>query len=95
MTNAQIKHLINKIFKILPLAEEKNENVKEYIDSVLIQLKGASETSKDFFEIPENKEKLIDILNSINYLKTNDFTISECKREVFKCIGTLSHIQED
>ena len=30
MNKAQIEHLINKIFKILPLAEEGNENIKDY-----------------------------------------------------------------
>ncbi len=49
MDKAQIEHLINKIFKILPLVEEGNENIKDYISSVMIQVNGAAETSKDFF----------------------------------------------
>ena len=59
MNKAQIEHLINKIFKILPLAEEGNENIKDYIGSVMVQVNGAAETSKDFFSLPKNKEKFI------------------------------------
>ena len=95
MDKAQIEHLINKIFKILPLVEEGNENIKDYISSVMIQVNGAAETSKDFFSLPKNKEKLIDISNSINYLKTNDFTLSECRREVLKCTSILARMKED
>ena len=95
MIDRQIQHLINKVFKILPLSEEKNENINDYIDSVLVQLYGAKETSKDFFLIPTNEEKLLDIINSINYLKVNDFTHTECKREVFKCISILTKFKED
>lgn len=94
MVEIQIKHLINKVFKILPLVEEENENVKDYINSVVIQIKGAKETSKEFFKDPKNEEKLTDILNSINYLKTNDFTVEECKKEVFKCISILEKFKE-
>ena len=95
MNKAQIEHLINKIFKILPLGEEGNENIKDYIGSVMVQVNGAAETSKDFFSLPKNREKLIDISNSINYLKTNEFTLNECRREVFKCTGILARMKED
>lgn len=94
MNEVQINHLINKIYKILPLSEEENENVKDYIDGVLVQIKGSFETSKDFFSIPQNKEKLVDILNSVNYLYKHDYTLTQCKREVFKCISTLDRIKK-
>ena len=46
MNTSQLRHLISKIFKILPLKEDDNDNLVDYIDSVSIQLEGAKITSK-------------------------------------------------
>ena len=89
MNTSQLRHLISKIFKILALKEDDNDNLVDYIDSVSIQLEGAKITSKF---LNDYDRKYYEVTNTINYLKTHDFTVKQCKREVFKCISILDSI---
>lgn len=95
MNRLQINLLISKIFKILPLKEQGNPKLPEYIDSVSIQLKGALETCMDLADNVQYNRKYIEVLNTINYLKHNDFSVKQCKREIFKCLSILDSIREN
>ena len=81
--------LIGEIYKVLPLKEEKNAFLVDYIDSLLIQLKGATIT---YPELSSNS-KYTSVINSIQYFHDNDFTERQCKREVFRCINIIQKIQ--
>lgn len=83
-----LNYMINCIFKILPLKEEDNKGLKEYLDSVLIQVLGSIET---YPELSDN-QKYVSIINTLYYLKNNDFTTKQCKRETFKCINILQEM---
>lgn len=86
-----IDHLGNSIFKILPLREESNAGLQEYIDSLLFQLNGALVT---YPTLSENID-YISIVNIVGYLKGNDYSIKQCKREVFKCLHIIDKIKKD
>lgn len=88
MTKDYLNYLIDCIFKILPLKEEENIGLTEYIDSVIIQFIGAKDVYVDLY----NNQKYMSILNILYYLKNNEFTSKQCKREVFKCINILKCI---
>lgn len=79
----------NNIFKVLPLKEERNIGLYDYLDSVYIQLYGAMTT---FPELGEDID-YISILNTLAFLKDNSFTTKTCKREVFKCLSLLKKIK--
>ncbi len=77
--------MIGNIFKILPLYDENNMGLQSHIDSVAIQLIGALDTFQDL----KTNQKYISIINSINFLRKNDYTKKQCKREVLRCTNIL------
>jgi len=90
MVSKYLRSAVNKVFKILPLKEESNEGLSEYIDSLIIQLVGAMET------YPELKvsQEYLSVVNSIYYFQKNVFSTKQCRREVFKSTATLSDLAE-
>ena len=85
-----IKKMKNEIFKILPLKEETNAGLYDYIDSVSVQLNGALYT----YPFLSEDSDYVAVLNIINYLKRNKFNVKQCKREVFKCLEILNKVYE-
>lgn len=87
-----VRSLIGKVYKILPLKEEfdsgEDVHLDEYIESLLLDLSGASSTFPELNDIPD----FITIINILQYLSTHDFNHKTCKREVFKMIGLLENI---
>jgi hypothetical protein len=83
--------LIGSIYKILPLKEENNSYLDDYLDSLAIQLTGALET---YPELSTNT-KYISIVNSIQFFRKNEFSLKQCRREVFKCIESVKKIQKE
>lgn len=81
------KFLINKTYKILPLKEEESDTLKSYLESYQRELIG----NKDLISIMVNEPKFITLLNILQYLISEDYSVKVCKKEVFKCI----HILED
>ena len=85
-----LKKIKNDIFKILPLKEESNSGLSDYIDSVSVQLNGAIHT----YPFLSEDTDYLTVINVINYLKNNDFSTKQCKREVFKCLDVLTKIAD-
>lgn len=88
MIRDYLENLIDCIFKILPLKEEENLGLVDYIDSIIIQIIG----SKNVYVELYSNQKYLSILNVLYYLKNNEFTLKQCKREVFKCTNILTRI---
>ncbi len=91
MVNDFLNNIIGCVYKVLPLKEEQNSYLPEYIDSLLIQLKGALVTYPSL----SSNTKYIAIINSIQYFSNNEFTNKQCKREIFKCIDNIKKIQSE
>lgn len=91
MINDFLENIIGGIYKILPLKEESNPYLAEYLDSFLIQLNGAIKT----YPTLSSNSKYIAVVNTIQYFCYNDFTEKQCKREVFKCIENIKKIQKE
>lgn len=90
--NEFLEHLVGSVFKILPLKEDTDSGIdvglKDYIDSVVIQLVGGCMT---YPELNDNQQ-YISVVNTVNYMNKNDFTHKQCRREVFKCIKILQEL---
>ena len=82
--------LINKTYKILPLKEEKSDTLKSYLESFLRELIG----NKDLVSILVNEPKFVTVLNTIQFLISEEYSDKVCKCEVFKCIRILEEINE-
>lgn len=84
------KFLINRTYKILPLKEEKSDTLKSYLESYQRELIG----NKELVSILVNEPKFISVLNTMQYLISEEYTDAVCKKEVFKCIHILEEINE-
>lgn len=82
--------LINKTYKILPLKEGKSDTLKSYLESYQRELIG----NMDLVPMLVNEPKFITVLNTIQYLISEEYSDKICKREVFKCIRILEEINE-
>ena len=80
--------LINKTYKILPLKEEKSDTLKSYLESYQRELIG----NIDLVPLLVNEPKFITVLNTIQFLISEEYSENVCKREVFKCIRILEEI---
>ncbi len=82
--------LINKTYKILPLKEENSKTLRLYLESFSRELIG----NKDLISVLVNEPQFISVLNTIQYLIAEDYSIDTCKKEVFKCIRILESINK-
>lgn len=82
--------LINKTYKILPLKEERSETLKSYLESYLRELIG----NQKLISLLTNEPKFITVLNTMQYLISEDYSDKVCKKEVFKCIHILEEINK-
>jgi hypothetical protein len=79
--------LLGKIFKILPMKEEKNPTLKKYIDSLLVELDGGKSMIENFGLSAE----YISIINSIKGLQQVEDT-EIVRSKVFECISLARKI---
>lgn len=82
---------VDKIFKILPLYEEKNETLDEYIESLILELRGfVSEYGNvgvtDYISV-------ISTLEGIRSMTKDRGNQPKIKREVFKCIEIIKKVR--
>lgn|SRR5574344_1189187 len=85
--------LVNNIYKILPLFEEKNIGFYDYVDSLIIEISGVEQ----YIDIEDtNIISLIGVLKTISCIdygiETNHSIV---KREVFKAIKLSKSISEN
>jgi len=82
--------LINSVFKILPLYEERNDGIQTYIESLLFELYGLDKV----FDIKDSYEyvSVLSILESIKEEVAKENSKKKViKREVFKCINIIKN----
>ena len=84
------KFLINKTYKILPLKEENSKTLQSYLESYLRELIGNKELVSRLVDEP----KFISIMNILQFLISEEYSVKVCKKEVFKCIRILEEINK-
>ena len=88
ITNLYLKTMIGSIYKILPMYDDNNVTLQDYLDSLYVQLVGASE----FYDELKYNQRFYSIINIIQYFRTNEFDKKICKREVLKCTNILDKL---
>lgn len=84
------KFLINKVYKILPMKEEKCDTLKQYLESLQVELIGNSQLLEFLVDEPQ----FISLLNIIQYLISDNYDNKVCKREVFKAINLIEEVNK-
>ncbi|UGO46279.1 hypothetical protein PQE74_gp196 [Bacillus phage vB_BanS_Chewbecca] len=86
-----LNSVVNSVFKILPLFEEKNIGVDTYIESLLFELYGLNEAVN-----VEHSYEYISLLSTLESVRTEiGKEISRkatVKREIFKCINIIKNM---
>ena len=85
-----LQSLINKVYKILPMKEEKCDTLNSYLLSLQNELIGCYK----LWSVLEENPQFLSIINIIQYLSTEEYDEAGCKREVFKTIHLIEKINE-
>ena len=88
-TYKYLKSLVNRFFKILPLKEEGEDTLQEYMESLLMELLGFRKLS----QAVENDNDFVTLVSILQYLVDNpDVEIRRVKREVFRAISICNKL---
>lgn len=83
--------LVNRLFKILPMREDNEGSLAEYMDSLMVELIGFGSLSP---EVGDNAA-FVSILSTLKYLQDNiDVSVRVFRREVFRCISVCNYLRE-
>lgn len=82
------KFLINKTYKILPLKEENSNTLISYLEGYLRELVG----NKELIAVLVDEPQFVTVLNIIQYLISETYSVETCRKEVFRCIRILEKI---
>jgi hypothetical protein len=83
--------VVNSVFKILPLYEEKNVGLETYVESLLFELYGLEKVVS-----MDNSYEYVSLLSTLESVKVEvvkeESKKSTVKREVFKCINIIKNM---
>jgi hypothetical protein len=80
--------LINKVYKILPMKEQNNITLHEYLESLQRELIGNIDL---IIKLKEDND-FLSLMSKIQYLTSNEYDNIICKKEVFSCISIIEKI---
>ncbi len=86
-----LENIVNSVFKILPLWEEKNDGIDVYVESLLFELYGLEESVS-----MEHSYEYISLISTLESIKKEvskeDGIKATIKREVFKSINIIKNM---
>ena len=85
-----LNHLVNRIYKILPLKESNSPTLDSYLQSLELELKGF----KPFNTIIKNDPIVLSVFNILEFIKNEDCPHDVYKKEVFRCINIIQKINK-
>ena len=83
-------YVIGKVWKILPMTEENNKDLKKHMESLQRELIGKMYLIEDL----RCDGYFLTLLNKIEYLINEEYTHEVCRSEVFACISIINKIIE-
>lgn len=85
-----LEALINKVYKILPMYEEENKNLRSYLQSLEREMSGCYQLYKSVCD----DAQFLSLISIVSYLHTEEYTQQVCKQEVFKAIHIIEGMVE-
>lgn len=82
--------LINRVFKILPISENEPDTLKDYLDSLILELKG----SQDLILKIKHDASFVSLLAILQYFTENECSHKVIKRETFRAINIIQGLQK-
>lgn len=84
------KFLIGRVWKILPMTEENNIHLKEYMEGLQRELIG----NMNLVEELKYDGYFITLLNKIEYLINEDYSHEICRKEVLESVSIIEKLQD-
>lgn len=82
--------LIGRVWKILPMNEEENKHLKDYMESLQRELIGNMNLVEDL----KYNGYFITLLNKIEYLINEEYTHEICRKEVLESVSIIQKLQD-
>lgn len=83
--------LIGKVYKILPMKEQNNQDLSKYLESLQHEVIGNMKLLDDL----KYDGYFIALLNKIQFLISSNYTHEECRATVFECIDLVKKISKN
>lgn len=87
-----LNKLVDRLYKILPLYEEKNRGLFRYVQSVIFELEGFRDRYPDIGSMPDFES----VMNTLEEISNQSILFSADKKliksEVFRIIGIIKKI---
>ncbi len=90
MVGKYLDGLVNQIFKILPIKENEEPSLNEFMKSLQVELLGF----KSLMTRIGNDSRYITLLSILQYLIDNNCEVRVVRREVFKAISVCKKLRE-
>lgn len=87
--NSDVDVLKNKIYKILPMYENKVPTLQKYTDSLVDELCGF----RDMHESLHDNKIYSSILSIISFLSKETYSYAKCRSHVLSCVNALDKIK--
>lgn len=84
----------SRVFKILPLIEEKNEGLHHYVDSLLFELYGLQNVINGVKDSYTYLSLLCGLESILNEISMNERDFKFIRSEIFKMIGLVNKLQK-
>jgi hypothetical protein len=91
--NSYLEVSKNRIFKILPLLEERNDGIVHYIESLLFEMYGLQNVVNGVKESHSYLSLLCGLESILNEVANNEKSFKFVRSEIFKLIGLVEKIQ--
>lgn len=82
--------MIGRVWKILPMTEEGNLHLREYMESLQRELIG----NMNLVEELKFDGYFITLLNKIEFLISQKYNHDVCRKEIFECIDIINKLSE-
>ena len=89
MYEKKLAGLVNQFYKILPIREQEEPTLKQYLCSLQREMIGC----KELMSILENDAQYLSLLSILEYMINHDCDIPTVRADVFRAIGIIKRMQ--
>lgn len=82
---SSLVRLKGKVFKILPMREEKCETLDLYVDNLIRELVN----TKNLVNELQDDGEFLSLLSTLKGLSDNNIDVNICRSDVFKCMDII------
>lgn len=90
MVSNYLDALVDRFYKILPMTENGEATLKQYLESLLREMLGA----RELVDFIRDDDRFLTLLATVQYFIDNDTEVSVVRTDVFRSIGILKKLKK-